>query len=754
MQELAKAPPEQTTSPVVIPQPLTPHEFVDALKRCARGESISTELRERSGMFVSAYLKPESEEQRDLKLLGPERDAVRAQLRDELRSNLQEILASSAPRDCSISDRSTAREAKRVAAELFVALEKDLKPISQGGGGGFGDLTARGEEAHHIKNQDDVSALRLAFTYLETLCRQHAPDKISVGALEKGLKSAPFGSDPLAKLGSGFFQAHRNDLLHARGDLDRPLAGGDIHHCITFLTTRASPAGVFAELADPLLNGLDIENWAQARHGPFQRKILHSEHELITDEVLKRLEKEGLPPELQRFKDEGLLDLSNADDRDWARGIARVDQIIPIGSLCDFRVSKALLLARESATAAIAQAGLTLQAGEDPLRVVLNHPATFFGGSDDRIRGWEKVIKELTKLEKSGGYFASGRPDVKAGEAAQEPLPAESKRDEVIGSAAFQRMAMEQEADFVVSLCAILSHDLNALTAPHAKHNQRAAQGESIDTLREEIVRHLTSDVTTASAALVDFAQSIEARFTELADKMSPQWRATRPSEIAWEAHARDVLFQSKGVQENFARAGLSQEHMPQVLGLVRALFFSIRTSWVHNSTARPTSGDVGHMLQACQLLSDLTLIAEGKPVPHRAGRTEWGVSDLAEAASFHSVAFNQLSRTVIGREPNQIASRRFANFFNAKSQEGAAQADEQKGDAGKVSYNEKYAHELVQGLHALRGTTVLPEPHTTAGVLARAAMVSLWVRLGIGQKCDLDFPLWQTYCEPVARRI
>ncbi len=107
----------------------------------------------------------------------------------------------------------------------------------------------------------------------------------------------------------------------------------------------------------------------------------------------------------------------------------------------------------------------------------------------------------------------------------------------------------------------------------------------------------------------------------------------------------------------------------------------------------------------------------------------------------------------MIGREPNQITSRRFANFFEAKSQEGAAQADEQKGDARKVNYNEKAAHELVQGLHALSGTTVLPEPHTTAGVLARAAMLSLWVRLGLGQKSDLGFPLWQAYCEPAARQ-
>jgi hypothetical protein len=195
------------------------------------------------------------------------------------------------------------------------------------------------------------------------------------------------------------------------------------------------------------------------------------------------------------------------------------------------------------------------------------------------------------------------------------------------------------------------------------------------------------------------------------------------------------------------------EEDMPQINGLVKALFFSIRTSWVHNSTARPTAGDVGHMLQAAQLLSDLTLIAEGKSVPPRADRSEWGVPDLAEAASFHSVVFNVMSRATVNQRSNQEVSGHLESLFERESMRAADRNADPESGKEKVDYYKKYAHELVRGLAALSGTSVLPDGHTTAGVLARGAMVSLWLRLGFGQKSEVDFPLWQAYCEPVARQ-
>lgn len=737
-----EAPKEQQDTHVTTPT-ISPREFVDVLKCAARGEGMDSPLRERCAAFLAAYLIPGFDGDSPSKVDRSECERVKGELREELRVNLREILGSRAPQGISQEDREIMREAKRVSAELYVAFSNGLAPLSHDGEFFLADIFQRGEEARHLKGKDTIGALQLALNRLETLCRGFIPDKIGVGAVEKGLKSSPYGSEILAKLGSGFFQAHRNDLLHARGDDRRDLAVHDINTVVTFLMSRVSPVGVVDQIADPVYNAEGIESLVHSHLGAFQRRTRESESELITDEMLDQLARGRALGRVQEWVDDGIIDLTNKDDRDLVGSAIPLEEVVPIADVCDFRVRKALSLVRESAEAAIARAGVPLKRGEDPLRVLFGKETEkFFGASEDRSKGWGVVIKELLKTEKEGGYFKSGRPDVMAGTAAYSSIA------EKFDTATLQRLAMQEESDFVVSLCAILTHDLDSLSFAPSRDDNAPATTAPVERLRQDITRYLTDDASTPSKACIDYSLTMEARFTELADRFVPQWRATKPSGVALEAHALQVFFNAPEVRENFKRIGVAEADVPKVAEMVKALFFAIKTSWVHNATARPNAGDVGHILQAAQLLNDLTLVAEGKPMSPRLDRSSWGVADLAEAASLHSVVFNWLSNAIVDESANAATSKRFDRYIRDESLRGNSPVGEEGTGGAKVNYFAKSAQALSEGLVALQGTSILPESHTTAGVLSRGALISLWLRLQLGLKSDPSFPLWQVYCK------
>ncbi len=740
--------------------------FAKLLERCARGEIVEEKKLGAVKLIMQGVLErilpPHAES-----VLSPDeqkaaeaaRQTFRQELKDALRGQIIEILrASPSPVFETVTSQETppahVQEAlavsswtKRFAAEIHVALQADLAPLPSANFDVVDPLgfTNREEESTLLKRGDDIGALQLAFNTLETLCREHDPDKIGVGAVEKGLRESAHGSDRISKLGSQLFKVLRNELWHDSGDFALGLPTEQIHLALSYLISRAGGRGQLEDLHNPLIDGKGYDGFYKTLlSSEFEERISEVSHSVIPDDYVQELAKAGKLPE---FAASLHLDPSNPAELTLLKTLLHPEDHVPIEAFCDFRISKALEFVRAEAAQVLARAGVTLNAQEDPLAALRSKRGqAALGDNPQRVAAWQEIIKVLLAAEKSGGYFQGNPTEADKCAAACETSYQEfygDRRPE--GGRTPRTKALLAESRFVVQTCSLLASSLKALS-PVA---DLKTPTDPLEGLRKNILQHLSEGPQSASVPFLRYALMMERLFKERAAELNSSWSDGVPSGVAPAQHARGLVFSSPEVLKNFEKLGVAPDALPKISKLVEALFFSLRNSWAHSAEHRPRPAHVSELLQSSALLSSLTDVAFGKGLPPHSHRTSWQLSDLAEAASLHPLVLNLLSEPMVGSVNHTEACQRLERCIASLVEASNSATVQSKSDA----YFRESACELKEGLDAILHTKILPDSSTTAGVLARASLLSSMLRLTKVPEDTLSFPLWQVYCSPQAHQ-
>jgi triphosphoribosyl-dephospho-CoA synthetase len=700
----------------------SPAEFISALKRLAQGEPVEAILPGDKfhdyGRFITHFVEatplPELMTPQERSDYDARRALIRNELLVELKRDLNDILRASPPPSASKEAHANAIVAKQLATELTVALRKDLEPLSRRGDKDVWStliegLRDRSQENHLVSRGHTSESIILALTELETACREMNSNKehIGVKAIEGGLQHSPNGGERISKLGSAFFKAVRNDVLHAREE-GRPTLPDDlVRNCVDYLITRASPVGALAGINSPLSilrdgGGLSVEE-AEKRQLSFLNEPLYQRvSERFVETQWDSLDFEG---------PHGFLICSDP--------VARYD----------LEIKLAVEFLREDATKALQAAGITLKKGEDPLAVLKTKTAErIFGDSPTRAEGWQEIIWILLKHEKA--YFSA---DPKATE---EAARAESLDEPITKE--IRDMGVRSEGHFILSLCCLLSRTIDRAQALPGKN-----PAEALTNLESDVVSALQEGAPRPTIQFFKYALTIERLFKDIADRTSPTWKETWNKKVSLEQHARNTIFTSDKTKALLNEMGVSQSDAPKIVGLVSSLFDTLRNRWAHNTRECPTKAEVAELLHTAALLSTLTDLTDGRLPQYTSTRTHFEVRDVALAASLHSSVFECISSTIAGTTSTQEAAaslKRLVSECAKESPSGDPLSSDDKFRQGAV-------RELSEGITAIWESKILPPEETTEGLMSRAALVSALLRWTKEPSLhEPTFPLWQVY--------
>lgn len=708
---------------------ISPAKVVSILKRLAKGDPEGVGSEEGGHAFrafFTYFVEPISYAD----FMSPEElqthTARRAQVRDELlaalKEELNDILLASPPATASDEARAISEGAKKLATELAVAYRSGLEPLPPHDGMStilqeeLG-VRERVEECHLVATREAESAVRLALNELETRCREMNPDPTVIGvkAIERGLKNAPWGGDRLAKIGSAFFKAVRNDIMHARAEGRPELPAGLVRGCVDYLIERVSPVGAAERIAAPggPLEELDVSlgKFKNTHEDPFYQKV----------------KERGLE---RRWKS---LDLDAPNPEEAPDSSARLSRLLDNEDAIqknDAAIQDAIHVLREDALKALAVAGIVVQKGEDPLAVLKGKKAqSIFGDSPTRLEGWQEIIKEILKVEK-GGYFAGDPSSVE-----------QARKSEVIygDREEGRRIGIENETTFIISLCSLLSTTIDRSRYPACKDSAAA-----LNTLEQEVITAFQEGSPRPTTQFLNYALAVEHLFKDVAGRAVPEWKTSWDKKVSLEQHARNIIFTSDKTIAALQEMGVSQDDSPKIVSLVSALFDTLRNRWAHDAKKRPERAEVAELLHCAALLSTLVHLADGKRPTFTATRSHMEVRDVAQAVSLHGAVFELLSPVIAEKASVKETSGKLKDLVSSHA--SAAETDNDA-NADEI-FRRDAIRNLREGILAIWDSKLLPDEGTTEGMLARAALVSTLLRwTGETSPHDPIFPLWQVYC-------
>ena len=375
-------------------------------------------------------------------------------------------------------------------------------------------------------------------------------------------------------------------------------------------------------------------------------------------------------------------------------------------------------------------AGIVVQKGEDPLAVLKGKKAqSIFGDSPTRLEGWQEIIKELLKVEKSG-YFAGDPSSV---EQARKSEGIYGDREEG------RRIGLENETRFIISLCSLLSTTIDRSRYPACQDSAAA-----LNTLEQEVLTAFQEGAPRPTTQFLNYALAVEHLFKDVAGRAVPEWKTSWDKKVSLEQHARNIIFTSDKTRAALQEMGVSQDDSPKIVSLVSALFDTLRNRWAHDAKKRPERAEVAELLHCAALLSTLVQLADGKRPVFTATRSHMEVRDVAQAVSLHGAVFELLSPVIAGKASVKEISGRLKDLVSSHA--SAAEPDDDA-NADEI-FRRDAIRDLREGILAIWDSKLLPDEGTTEGMLARAALVSTLLRwTGETSQHDPIFPLWQVYC-------